>query len=239
MAIGSILIADDEETFRESTSRLLRREGFDCHCVKDADEAVESLRHGRFDVLVSDIRMPRNPDLRVVREARELDGHLPVILITGYPSADTAIRGIGMAVDAYLTKPLDIDELLVHVRDAVSRSHARRRLAVVVERIHSVLTDLEAEKSKPRPRGQEADDIALGIIRTLAAGLSDLLALWSKAAADHGMSNLCELLDCPQRPYHRQVILDAIDVLEKTKDNFRSKQLAELRTKLERAMGIK
>ena len=47
---------------------------------------------------------------------------LPVILVTGYPSVETAIRGIDMAIDAYLTKPLDIDELLAHVRRAVERS---------------------------------------------------------------------------------------------------------------------
>ena len=239
MAVGSILIADDEETFRESTSRLLRREGFDCQCVKDADEAVAHLRQIRFDVLVSDIRMPRNQDLRVVREARALDGHLPVILVTGYPSAETAICGIDMSVDAYLTKPLNIDELVAHVHKAVKRSHTRRRLAAVVERLHSVVTDLETEQLKPLLPILETDDMALATMRTLGSCLSDLLVMWAKPAADHGLSNLCTLLDCPQRPVHRQVVLDAIDVLERTKDNFRSKQLAELRTKLERALAIK
>jgi DNA-binding NtrC family response regulator len=238
MSVGSILIADDEETFRESTSRLLRREGFECRCVKDAEEAVESLRHIRFDVLVSDIRMPRNPDLRVVREARELDSHLPIILVTGYPSAETAIRGIDLAIYAYLTKPLDIDELLAHVFRAVERSHVRRRLAAVCERLHSVATDLETERSKPLLPAPETDDIALGTIRTLASCLSDLLILRGEMAADHGRNNLCELLDCPQRPIHRKAILNAIEVLERTKDNFKSKQLAELRTKLEHALGI-
>ena len=180
MAVGSILIADDEETFRESTSRLLRREGFDCQCVKDGDEAIESLRHGRFDVLVSDIRMPRNPDLRVVREARELDSHLPVILVTGYPSAETAIRGIDMAVDAYLTKPLDIDELLAHVRKAVERSHARRRLSAVVERLHSVVTDLEAEKSRPLPHDPETDE---SLCRPSAPWLPACRTCWSFGAS--------------------------------------------------------
>jgi hypothetical protein len=69
--------------------------------------------------------------------------------------------------------------------------------------------------------------------------LSELLILRHKPAADHGVCNLCELLDCPQLPIHRQAILEAIGVLEKTKDNFKSKQLAELRTKLEHTLGIK
>lgn len=239
MAVGSILIADDEDTFCESTSRLLRREGFECRCVKDADEAVQTLRQDRFDALVSDIRMPHNPDMRLVRAARKLDSHLAVILVTGYPSAETAIRGVNLAIDAYLTKPLDIDELLAHVRKAVERSYARRRLAAVVERLRSVVTDLEAEKSKPLLPTFKTDDMALATIRTLGSCLSDLLVTWSKPAADHGLSNLCDLLDCPQRPAHRQAILNAIEVLERTKYNFKSKQLAELRTMLEHALGIK
>jgi CheY-like chemotaxis protein len=239
MAVGSILIADDEETFRESTSRLLCHEGFDCRCASNADEAVEALRQGRFDVLVSDIRMPRNQDMRVVREARELDSELPVIVVTGYPSAETAIRGIEMAIDAYLTKPLDFDELLAYVLKAAERHRARRRLAAVVQRLHSVAADLEMEKSRPLRPTPETDDLPLGTIRTLASCLSDLLASWGKLAADCGMNNLCDLLDCPQRPAHRQLILDAIEVLERTKDSFRSKQLAELRVKLEHAIGVK
>jgi DNA-binding response OmpR family regulator len=237
MALGSILIVDDEETFRESTSRLLQREGFECHCVTNPEEALESLRNDQFDVMVSDIRMPRNPDLRMVREAREADSQLPVILVTGYPSAETAIRGIDLAVDAYLTKPLDIDQLLLHIRKAVERSHGRRRLAAVVERLHSVVSDLEADESRPILPAGEADDAALATIRTLAACLSELLVVWAKPAREHGMNNLCEILDCPQQPAHRQAILDAIEVLEKTKDNFRSKQLAELRARLENSIG--
>jgi DNA-binding response OmpR family regulator len=237
MTVGSVLIADDEETFRESTSRLLRREGFDCNCVENADEAIESLRHVRYDVLVADIRMPRNSDLRLVKEARELDSHLPIILVTGYPSVETAIRGIDLTVEAYLTKPLDFEELLAHVHGAAQRSHARRRTTSVIERLCSVVADLEAENSTPLSHNK-ADASSVATIRSLASCLSDVLVLWDKPAAEHGLTNLCELLDCPQRPVHRQAILHAIEVLEKTKDSFKSKQLAELRAKLEASLGI-
>jgi putative two-component system response regulator len=51
--LGSILLVDDEETFRESTCRLLRRQGFDCHCVSNGDDAVQALQGRRFDVMVA------------------------------------------------------------------------------------------------------------------------------------------------------------------------------------------
>ena len=101
------------------------------------------------------------------------------------------------------------------------------------------MADLEAENSAgPSPSGT-ADESSLATIRTLASCLSDLLVLWHKPAADHGLNNLCELLDCPQCPVHRQAILHAIEVLEKTKDSFKSKQLAELRAKLEQAVAVR
>lgn len=235
---GSILIADDEETFRESTCRLLRREGFECHSAKDAEEAVESLRGGRFDLLMADIRMPRNQDLRVIREARELDSQMPVILVTGYPSMETAIRSVEMSVVAYLTKPLDFAELIRCVRTAVEHSRNRRALSAVQERLQSCLADLETMASKPLPRADDpGDDVSFGTIRTLASCLSELLELWARSKQDRRLFNLCELLDCPQQPLGREAILETIEVLKRTKEAFKSKALAELRTKLEGVVG--
>ena len=237
-SLGSVLIADDEETFREATSRLLAREGFGCHCAQDTEEAVECLRRSRFDLLVADIRMPRNPDLRVVRKARELDSEMAIILVTGYPSMQTAIRSVEMSIMAYLTKPVSFEELARHVRTAVRRSRKRRTLSAVAERLGSVMTDLETARSKPLPRDEETDEISLDTVRTLAACLSQTLELSARSARDRGLGNLCELLDCPQKAAHRQAILESIDVLKKTKDTFKSKALAELRTKLEHVVGV-
>lgn len=237
-SVGSILIADDEETFRESTCRLLRREGFECHSAKDAEEAVECLRRGRFDLLVADIRMPRNQDLRVVREARELDSQMPIILVTGYPSMETAIRSVEMSVVAYLTKPLDFDDLISCVRTAVEHSRNRRALLAVQERLQSCLADLETMASKPLPRADDAgDDVSFGTIRTLASCLSELVELWARSKQDRRLFSLCELLDCPGQPVGREAMLETIQVLKATKGTFKSKALAELRTKLEGLVG--
>jgi ActR/RegA family two-component response regulator len=232
--MGSLLLVDDEGTFRESTSRLLRRQGFQCQCAADADEGVRLLRCSRFDLLIADIRMPANPDLRLVREAREQDHQMPVILITGYPSVDTAIRSVGLSVVAYLTKPLAPDDLFRHVRSAIGHSRKRQAVTAIRGRLQSCLGDLESAQSKPIPRAGGKDElISIGTIRTLAACLSELLGLCARPDADRGVHDLCELLDCPQRPVCRDAIVDTIAVLKRTKESFKSKDLAELRTKLE------
>jgi FixJ family two-component response regulator len=238
--LGSILIVDDEETFRESTCRLLRREGFDCHSAVDADEGVKILQGSRFDLLIADIRMPANPDLRLVQAARELDNQMPVILVTGYPSTDTAIRSVELSVVAYLTKPLKLDELLGHVKPAIAHSRNRQAMTAIRGRLQSCLVDLESAQSKPIPRaGGKDEPVSIGTIRTLAACLSELLELCARSDADGCAHNLCELLDCPQRPVCRGAIVDTIEVLKKTKETFKSKELAELRTRLEDRLGPK
>ncbi len=237
-AIGSILLADDEETFRESTCRLLAREGFECQCTRDADETIECLRKSRFDLLIADIRMPHNSELQLVQEARALDDQMPVILVTGYPSAETAIRSLEMSVVAYLTKPLDFGDLMMRVRSAVEQSQNRRALASICERLRSCMSTLEEAQAKRLPRKDEADElVSMATVRMLASCLSELLEMAVWLGKWRGSQNICELLDCPQEPVHRQAIVKTIEVLKKTKDTFKSKTLADLREELEALIG--
>lgn len=236
-SLGSILLVDDEPTFRESTARLLQRHGFECVCASDGDSALAALRERPFNLLITDIRMPGNWELRLVREARQLDRQMPVVLVTGYPSMDTAVQGIGLSVAAYLTKPVDFDELLHHVRLAVEYDRRRQSLASIRKRLQACVDDLAAAESLPPTRAPSDEEwISLGTVRTLAACLSETLTLGA-ASGVKWSSNLCELLDCPQQPVHRRAILETIDVLKQTKEIFKSKLLADLRTKLEDLVG--
>src|SRR5689334_4884686 len=99
---GHILIADDEQTFLDSTADLLRREGYQVQCAPDAPSAVALLRQNSFDLLIADINMPGNPDLELISEVRRSATGLPVILVTGYPSTKTAIHAVQLAVVSYL-----------------------------------------------------------------------------------------------------------------------------------------
>ncbi len=117
---GRVLIVDDEEIFLMSTADLLRREGYAVDSVLDAREAAQKLSENRYDVLISDIRMPWNPDLKLIQEIPEPNTGLPVILVTGYPSAPTAIQAISLSVLAYFVKPLEFYELLATVRKGVA-----------------------------------------------------------------------------------------------------------------------
>ena len=232
------MIADDEETFRESTSRPLGREGFDCQCVKDAEETINSLLQGPLRGLIADIRMPHNPDLRVVNDARGLDSHLPIILVTGYPSAETAIRGIGLAVGADLTKPVDFDELLLRLCMAVEKSH-RRRTTSVVERLCSVVADLDIREFHGCFHlAARVDESCLATIRTLALCPSDLPPMAQTGGGPRRGPISGELLDCPQCPAHRQEILKRHRGSGKD-EGHQVQAVSRVRMKFQQTIGLK
>jgi DNA-binding NtrC family response regulator len=115
-----LLLVDDEDTFLCATAELLRREGYDCRCARDAASAMAMVERERYDLLITDIRMPGNASLEMVDALRRAGNRIPVIVMTGYPSLVSAIRSIDLKVAAYLVKPTDFQELLRRVERALN-----------------------------------------------------------------------------------------------------------------------
>jgi DNA-binding NtrC family response regulator len=130
MAKGArILLADDEEDFLRYTASLFEKAGYQCDCVTDASAGVDNLKKHRYDAVISDIRMPGNADLKLARETARLQGGVPVILITAYPSTDTAIPAVSLPVRAYVEKPVEFGFLRSTVDGAILDSQSLRKEA--------------------------------------------------------------------------------------------------------------
>ena len=132
-----ILLADDEETFRSSVAVLLRREGYTCDVASSGLDAAEMLSRAQYDLIITDLRMPGNMDLELLRTVASSGEVLPVIVVTAFPSVPTAIEAVRCAVVDYLVKPFDFDELLRAVRRALEARKAARML----ESLRSALGD--------------------------------------------------------------------------------------------------
>lgn len=107
---GQILIADDDETFLLATADLLRREGYLCNCASDAKTVTEMLRSARYDLLITDINMPGNTNLELIKELSEIVDGMPVILVTGEPSLAHSIQSVQPPVVTCLFKPFDFND---------------------------------------------------------------------------------------------------------------------------------
>ena len=233
-----LLIADDDETFLLSTSDLLREAGFCCDCAADAAAAAKMLGRDQYDLLIADIRMPGNGDLEFIRELPRTAGGLPVILVTGYPSLDTAIESIHLPVVSYLVKPLDFDELLERVRTGLKFSGTYQLVAGTRRRLAGWSRDLQRVEQLMRSARSDAAPLCTGVFLDLTMGnvvgaLSDLESLTQAIAGRQGQPAVCHLFNCPRPAALIEGLREAVAVLEKTKRAFKSKELGELRGKLE------
>lgn len=119
---GRVLLVDDDEGIRRDYAKVLRRLGFEVDVASDGQDAIQQLYSGAFDLIVSDLSMPKMEGLEFLREVRHHDLDIPVVLMTGEPNLDSAVAAVEYGALRYLTKPVDIDKLAEVVGRAVSLS---------------------------------------------------------------------------------------------------------------------
>jgi EAL domain-containing protein (putative c-di-GMP-specific phosphodiesterase class I) len=132
--MGRVLVVDDEQLVLRVMERALRRKGYEVDACTSATDALQRLQHRAYDVVLSDIRMAEMDGIALLRAARALDADVPVILVTGGPSVDTAVEAVEHGAFRYLIKPIKVSEVVEVVRRA-ERMHALiklRRMALEV-----------------------------------------------------------------------------------------------------------
>jgi two-component system, NtrC family, response regulator PilR len=119
--MNSILIVDDELSMREFLEILLTREGYTVSCASSGEEACSILDKEKFDLVITDIRMDEIDGLGVLRKAKEADSDIPVILISAFATAETAVEAMKDGAYDYIPKPFEVDEFKKVVRDAIHK----------------------------------------------------------------------------------------------------------------------
>ncbi len=236
--LGRILIADDEEVFLQSTADLLRREGYKCDCAQNAAEATEKLSNNDYDLLIADIKMPGNAELELIKNIANIVECMPVILVTGYPMLNSAIRSIELRVEAYLVKPFDFEDLLGHVHVAVDRSCIYRSVRSMKQHLQCWYEDSENIEELLKDEQTERFFVSFNsflelTFQNIVGALSDLKHLATNLAAHNGQKEPCHLLNCPTLKSLSDGLAETIDVLQRSKSSFKSKELGEVRKKLE------
>ncbi len=118
----NILIVDDDEQILFAFQEMFRKEGYASAVARDGEAAIRAIEGSPPDVLIMDITMPRLDGLETLRRIREKSPQIPVVMITGFGTMQTAIRAMQLGAFEYLTKPLDV----ARIRDVVRRALAGR-----------------------------------------------------------------------------------------------------------------
>jgi len=235
-----ILIADDEETFRESTVAILADAGYVCNAARDTTEAERLLEAG-YDLLLADIRMPGNSQLEFLETVSRRHPDLPVVVMTGYPSVGTVIESFRLSIVDYLIKPIDLDEL----KKAVDRGLRRRSIARAVQdamnetaKMAGIFERLGRSMSEygggaqVEWTAQEYMAQAMTHISQLSAVVGRTLGA-SRSTDPQGPTDICALMKCPRLGRYEAAIEMAIQVMERTRTSFKSKEIGTLRQHLE------
>ena len=120
-----VLCVDDEPVILQILRRLLEVQGFDPVTCSDPLTAVSIFTEGAFDVVVTDIHMPTMDGLALMRALRDVQPELPVVVVTGHGTVDTAIQALREGATGMLVKPFTGEELLGEVRRALSTAQIR------------------------------------------------------------------------------------------------------------------
>jgi two-component system response regulator PilR (NtrC family) len=119
--MNSILVVDDELSMREFLEILLAKEGYAVSCAASGEDACTMLNTEVFDLVITDIRMDNMDGITVLKRVKEVNSETPVIIISAFATAETAVEAMREGAYDYIPKPFEVDEFRKIVRDAIHR----------------------------------------------------------------------------------------------------------------------
>jgi two-component system nitrogen regulation response regulator NtrX len=117
-----ILIVDDEELIRETLKDILEHEGYQVEEASDGQMGINLIKKNSFDLILCDIKMPKVDGMEVLDKAMEIAPDVPVIMISGHGTVETAIEAAKKGAFDFITKPPDLNRMLITIRNALDKS---------------------------------------------------------------------------------------------------------------------
>jgi DNA-binding NtrC family response regulator len=132
-----ILVIDDERSIRNTLKDILEFEGYEVTIAEDGIKALEIIKGEKFDLTLCDIKMPQMDGIEVLEKLQEIEKDLPVVMISGHGNIDTAVECIKKGAFDFIEKPIDLNRLLVCVRNGLERTNLVAETKVLKKKIES------------------------------------------------------------------------------------------------------
>jgi DNA-binding NtrC family response regulator len=146
-----ILVVDDENGPQEVLKIALASKGFQVKVAKSGDQACQMFDGERFDLVLTDLKMPGMSGIELLRQIRERSPETIVIFMTGYASLDSAIEAVREGAYDYLTKPFRIEELYIAVKNAVERIKLIRENKKLFHELEAVHQKMKEDPAQENP----------------------------------------------------------------------------------------
>lgn len=146
---NTILIVDDEPSLRLTLGQILQDAGYAASVAADGHEALTCLQAGPYDLVFLDLNMPEMDGLTLLREIRRLYPEMPVLILTGYATLESATEAVRLGARDYLNKPVAPGQILARVRDIMAEQKQPQRRREIMEQIQALLAELQGIDGTP------------------------------------------------------------------------------------------
>ena len=187
--MAAILIIDDEKAIRKTLNEILSFEGHEIDEAEDGEAGLRKFSEKKYDVVLCDIKMPKLDGLEFLEKSREINADVPVIMVSGHGNIDTAVEAVKKGAFDYISKPPDLNRMLITIRNATEKSELVAETKVLRKKVTGV-QDIIGESQAILNIKNTIDKIAPTDARVLITGDNgsgkELVAKWI-----HEKSNRC------------------------------------------------
>lgn len=136
--MSQILIIDDEKAIRKTLTEILSYEGYKIEEASDGEEGLKKFKEKNYDVVLCDIKMPKLDGIEFLDKAREINPDIPVIMISGHGTIETAVEAVKKGAYDYIAKPPDLNRLLITIRNATDKTNLVTETKVLKRKVSKV-----------------------------------------------------------------------------------------------------
>jgi two-component system nitrogen regulation response regulator NtrX len=191
-----ILIIDDEKAIRKTLIEILSFEGYKIDEASDGEEGLKKFKDKSYDVVLCDIKMPKLDGIEFLQKAGESNGDIPIIMISGHGNIETAVEAVKKGAYDYISKPPDLNRLLITIRNAMEKNSLVTEAKVLKRKVSRVQEMVGA--SDPIKKIKETiDKVAATDARVMITGANgvgkELVARWIHEKSNRATGPLVEV----------------------------------------------
>lgn len=194
--MSNILIIDDEKAIRKTLSEILSYEGYKIEEAGDGEEGLKRFKEKAYDVVLCDIKMPKLDGIEFLDKAREANPDVPVIMISGHGTIETAVEAVKKGAYDYISKPPDLNRLLITIRNAMDKNNLVTETKVLKRKVSKV-EEMIGESAPIIKIKETIDKVAPTDARILITGENgvgkELVARWVHEKSNRATGPLIEV----------------------------------------------